>query len=111
MRVNDDGSEENHHVYPSIAALPSGEAFVVWMDTRDDSTNYTALMYGVTVGTGNSTEPHPKRNVKLTQCPTRGGFGLGEYFNFDASQGKTNLIFPQIRAPYGDSDVFYMQLR
>lgn len=102
QQVNDDQGSSNYHVYPSVAASSGGDAFVVWMDSRDDPTGATGLMYGARVGANGRIG----RNVRLTGCPSWGWSSLGDYFNFDASAGEPAVIFSNQREGHGDSDAF-----
>ena len=115
QKVNDDYDPKavTPHIFPSVSVKRNGTAVVAWMDGRDDPTGESVLVYTAKV------RPNGRitRNRRITRCPSyaenndEAGGVYGDYFNFDASQGKTNLIFPQIRARDGDSDVFYMRRR
>lgn len=103
-RVNDDDGAGNFHVFPSVAALPSGDAFVAWMDNRDYPKEEKALLYGARVGV----EGHVEPNRRLTECPTTGGV-LGDYFNSGVAGGKPVILFPNVREGKRDSDLFLLE--
>lgn len=111
VRVNDDGDAANDQEFPSVAAAPDGSAYVAWMDTRDDPSYSTALIYAARVTPDGQVHP----NHRLTDCPTYEEtydvHHLGDYFNGDASQGAPTWVFPKIRAEGEDSDVFLLEAR
>lgn len=114
QQVNDDPHPESIQVYPSVSVRPDGTAVIAWMDSRDDPLGQSLRMYVASVDPQGNVAP----NRRITRCPsfdeTMKGYtaihSYGDYFNFDASQGKVDLIFPQIRTQGGDSDVFYESL-
>lgn len=108
VMVNDDRPGESYHVYPSVVARPDGTAYVAWMDSRDDPTGKTALLYGAVV----DGSARRGANLRLTNCPTYAehNYSMGDYFNFDTIGNDPVIAFPNIRKERGPSDVFLLDM-
>lgn len=108
VKVNDDTEIGTAQAYPSVAAREDGRAVVAWMDGRDDDTGSTLQTYVAVVDENGDVGP----NIRVTDCPTYAETELertyGDYFVFDASQGRVDLVFPQIREPGGYANVYYL---
>lgn len=106
VRVNEKGDPSTYRAFPSVSTDENGNAVVAWMDGRDDPSGATLQVYAASV----DAEGHVGPNRRLTDCPTFGQtqhHHLGDYLNFDVAGGKLEMVYPQIREPEGDSDVFY----
>lgn len=103
------------NVYPSVSAKSDGGAVIVWMGNRETlkdpsqpSWQQGTVMYYAYVSGSRLGDSH-----LLTSCPSfweTEDQQLGDYFNFDASNGNPVILFPNIRQKDGDSDVYLIEL-
>ena len=115
-RVNDDLFTQNHHQFmPAIwCDKTTGRLYVKWMDTRDDVTSDSAMIYATYSDDGGQTfapnQAISNEKMKI-DCPTCGGSGTPRYQgDYDAivSNEKVSMsAWADFRDGHFDSYVAY----